>query len=242
MNYVVRAHELGKSYGGTPAIADIGFDVAAGETFGLLGANGAGKTTTLECLLGVRVPDTGSVSILGMDPRTRRKQVFQRVGVQFQEARYQDKITVDELCRATRSLYREGDDPSDLLARFGLTDARSQAVESLSGGQRQRLFVVLALIPRPEVVFLDELTTGLDVKARRDVWNLLNEMRRQGTTIILTSHFMDEVEALCSRIAILRAGRMVFSGTIAEAIASHSFRSFEDAYLFYTQGGSSESL
>ena len=157
------------------------------------------------------------------------------MGVQFQEARYQDKITVNELCRATRALYREADDPAKLLARFSLTEVRKQAVESLSGGQRQRLFVVLALIPRPEVVFLDELTTGLDVKARRDVWNLLDEMRQQGMTIVLTSHFMDEVEALCDRVIILRKGRIVFEGTVAEAVASGPFASFEDAYLAYAE-------
>lgn len=235
MNDGVHVRDLVKSYGGVPAVDGIGFDVAAGETFGLLGANGAGKTTTLECLLGVNRSDAGSATILGMDPHARRKELFQRVGVQFQEARYQDKITVDELCRATRALYREADDPADLLARFGLTEVRKQAVESLSGGQRQRLFVVLALIPRPEVVFLDELTTGLDVKARRDVWNLLDEMRQQGMTIMLTSHFMDEVEALCDRVAILRRGRIVFSGTVAEAVASGPFASFEDAYLAYAE-------
>lgn len=235
MNDVVHVRDLVKTYGGVPAVDGIGFDVAIGETFGLLGANGAGKTTTLECLLGVSRPDAGSATILGLDPRTRRKELFQRVGVQFQEARYQDKITVDELCRATRALYREADDPAKLLARFSLTEVRKQAVESLSGGQRQRLFVVLALIPRPEVVFLDELTTGLDVKARRDVWNLLDEMRQQGMTIVLTSHFMDEVEALCDRVIILRKGRIVFEGTVAEAVASGPFASFEDAYLAYAE-------
>ena len=235
MNDVVHVRDLVKTYGGVPAVDGIGFDVAIGETFGLLGANGAGKTTTLECLLGVSCPDAGSATILGLDPRTRRKELFQRVGVQFQEARYQDKITVDELCRATRALYREADDPAKLLARFSLTEVRKQAVESLSGGQRQRLFVVLALIPRPEVVFLDELTTGLDVKARRDVWNLLDEMRQQGMTIVLTSHFMDEVEALCDRVIILRKGRIVFEGTVAEAVASGPFASFEDACLAYAE-------
>ena len=226
MNDVVHVRDLVKTYGGVPAVDGIGFDVAIGETFGLLGANGAGKTTTLECLLGVSRPDAGSATILGLDPRTRRKELFQRVGVQFQEARYQDKITVDELCRATRALYREADDPAKLLARFSLTEVRKQAVESLSGGQRQRLF---------EVVFLDELTTGLDVKARRDVWNLLDEMRQQGMTIVLTSHFMDEVEALCDRVIILRKGRIVFEGTVAEAVASGPFASFEDAYLAYAE-------
>lgn len=242
MSAVVSARDLRKSYGGKPAVAGISFDVQAGETFGLLGANGAGKTTTLECLLGVCKPDAGSASILGMDPRVQRKQLFQRVGVQFQDARYQDKITVDELCRSTSALYRAAADAAGLLARFGLLDVRAQAVESLSGGQRQRLFVVLALIPNPDVVFLDELTTGLDVKARRDVWNLLGEMRKRGMTIVLTSHFMDEVEALCDRVAILRAGRVVFAGTVSQALASGPFETFEAAYLHYTQGGSHESL
>lgn len=235
MNNVVSVRELRKSYGDELAVAGVSFDVARGETFGLLGANGAGKTTTLECLLGVRTADAGSATILGMDPRAQRKKLFERVGVQFQEARYQDKITVDELCRETRALYREAYDPAQLLARFGLTDVRTRAVESLSGGQRQRLFVVLALIPRPEVVFLDELTTGLDVRARRDVWDLLAEMRAKGMTIVLTSHFMDEVEALCDRIAIMRKGRIVFSGTVAEAVAAQSAKTFEDAYLAYAE-------
>lgn len=235
METVVSVRELRKSYGGKPAVAGVSFEVARGETFGLLGANGAGKTTTLECLLGVRTPDSGSATILGMDPQAQRRELFERVGVQFQEARYQDKITVDELCRETRALYRDADDPARLLARFGLADARNRAVESLSGGQRQRLFVALALIPRPEVVFLDELTTGLDVKARRDVWKLLREMRQQGMTIVLTSHFMDEVEELCDRVAILCAGRIVFSGTVPEAVASGPFGSLEEAYLAYAE-------
>lgn len=245
MDAVVSVRELRKSYDGKPAVANVSFDVGRGETFGLLGANGAGKTTTLECLLGVRTPDAGSAAILGMDPRACRRELFEKVGVQFQEARYQDKITVDELCREMRALYREADDPESLLFRFGLADARKQAVGSLSGGQRQRLFVALALIPRPEVVFLDELTTGLDVRARRDVWDVLAKMRSNGMTILLTSHFMDEIEALCDRIAIMRRGRIVFSGTVAEAVASQSAKTFEDAYLAYTEteeGADDESL
>lgn len=245
METVVSMRELRKSYGGKPAVAGVSFEVARGETFGLLGANGAGKTTTLECLLGVRTPDSGSATILGMDPQAQRRELFERVGVQFQEARYQDKITVDELCRETRALYRYADDPARLLARFGLADARNRAVESLSGGQRQRLFVALALIPRPEVVFLDELTTGLDVKARRGVWAILAEMKSKGLTIVLTSHFMDEVEALCDRIAIMRKGRIAFSGTTAEAVALSSAETFEDAYLAYAEteeGADDESL
>ena len=183
--------------------------------FGLLGANGAGKSTALECILGIKQPDSGEISILGLNPFTQRKQIFEKTGVQFQEAHYQDKITVEELCETTASLYR------------------NPAVSELSGGQRQRLFIVLALIPDPEVVFLDELTTGLDVKARRVVWKILEELKNKGLTIFLTSHFMDEVEVLCDQICILKKGKAVFYGTVSEAIRQSPYEKLEDAYLWF---------
>ena len=229
MNDVVHVRDLVKTYGGVPAVDGIGFDVAIGETFGLLGANGAGKTTTLECLLGVSRPDAGSVTILGLDPRTRRKELFQRVGVQFQEARYQDKITVDELCRATRALYREADDPAKLLARFSLTEVRKQAVESLSGGQRQRLFVVLALIPRPEVVFLDEPTGGVDPVTRRHFWELIYEAAAGGTTVFVTTHYMDEAE-YCSRVSIMVDGRISALGRPADLKKQFAADSMDEVF------------
>ncbi len=235
MEDVIRAERLSKSYGGHPAVENVSITVKRGTVFGLLGANGAGKSTTMECMLGTKTPDGGTVSILGMNPITARKKLFEKVGVQFQEATYQEKITVEELCGVTQSLYKDAAEYHDLLQRFGIADKIKSPVRELSGGQRQRLFVVLALLPNPEVVFLDELTTGLDTKARRGVWKLLSELKANGLTVFLTSHFMDEVEALCDQICILKQGRIVFSGTVREAVASSPCEKFEDAYLWYAE-------
>ena len=208
--------------------------VTQGTVFGLLGANGAGKSTTIECMLGTRKFDAGTVSILGMNPLLQRKQLFENVGVQLQEANYQDKVTVAELCEVTQSLYRNAADYGELLKQFGIFDKAKSMVKELSGGQRQKLFIVLALIPQPKVVFLDELTTGLDAKARREVWKILSDLKEKGMTIFLTSHFMDEVEALCDWVCILKKGKSVFYGTVEEAIAGSPYDKFEDAYLWYS--------
>lgn len=232
----IEVQDLNKSYHQRKAVESLNVSVFPGEVFGLLGANGAGKSTTIECILGTKKPDRGRISILGMDPGKDRKKVFERVGVQFQEANYQEKITVEELCEVTRSLYETTADYRPILRQFGLSDKLKSKVGELSGGQRQRLFIVLALIPDPEVVFLDELTTGLDPRARRDVWKCLSRMKEKGLTILMTSHFMDEVEALCDRIMILKKGRNIFHGTVQEAIAKSPYEKFEDAYLWYTDG------
>lgn len=234
MEYAIEAKNLCKSYAGVKAIRDISFIVRQGEVFGLLGANGAGKSTTIECLLGTKKADGGEASILGLDPRSYRKKLFERVGVQFQESSYQEKITVSELCEEAASLYKNPADYRELLHRFGLSEKSKSPVNELSGGQKQRLFIVLALIPNPEVVFLDELTTGLDAKARREVWKCLKELKEKGLTILLTSHFMDEVEILCDRIMILKEGESVFCGTVREAIAASGCEKFEDAYLSFS--------
>ena len=240
MNEIISVKRLSKSYGGWSAVQDLNLSVMQGTIFGLLGANGAGKSTTIECMLGTRRPDTGTVSILGMNPFLQRKQLFEHVGVQFQEANYQDKVTVSELCEVTQSLYRYAADYGELLKKFGISDQAKSMVKELSGGQRQKLFIVLALIPQPKVVFLDELTTGLDVKARREVWDILSDLKEKGLTIFLTSHFMDEVEALCDAICILRKGKAVFCGTVKEAIADSPCDKFEDAYLWYSDEEVSE--
>jgi ABC-2 type transport system ATP-binding protein len=185
-------------------------------------------------MLGTRKQDEGTVSILGMNPQEERKKLFERVGVQFQEANYQNNIKVGELCEVTRCLYQTSLNYVDLLKQFGLSDKLKSKVSALSGGQRQRLFIVLALIPDPEVVFLDELTTGLDARARRDVWKGLSNLKEKGMTILLTSHFMDEVEALCDKIMILKNGKSVFYGTVQEAVAASPCEKFEDAYLWFT--------
>ena len=234
MNEIISVKQLSKSYGGLTAVQGLDLSVTQGTVFGLLGANGAGKSTTIECMLGTRKFDAGTVSILGMNPLLQRKQLFENVGVQLQEANYQDKVTVAELCEVTQSLYRNAADYGELLKQFGIFDKAKSMVNELSGGQRQKLFIVLALIPQPKVVFLDELTTGLDAKARREVWKILSDLKEKGMTIFLTSHFMDEVEALCDWVCILKKGKSVFYGTVEEAIAGSPYDKFEDAYLWYS--------
>ena len=235
MEYAIQVERLSKSYGSLCAVENLTLRVERGTVFGLLGANGAGKSTTIECVLGTKRPDKGEISILGQEPGRKRKQLFERVGVQFQEANYQEKITVRELCEVTASLYRKAGDYQKLLTQFGIADKKKSLVKDLSGGERQRLFIVLALLPNPEVVFLDELTTGLDARARREVWKILSACKAEGLTILLTSHFMDEVEALCGRICILSHGKTAFYGTVDEAVANSPYKTFEDAYLWYTE-------
>ena len=239
MEEIISVKQLSKSYGRLNAVQGLDLSVTQGSVFGLLGANGAGKSTTIECMLGTRKPDAGTVSILGMAPLLQRKQLFENVGVQFQEANYQDKVTVSELCEVTQSLYKNAADYGELLKQFGIFDKAKSMVKELSG-QRQKLFIVLALIPQPKVVFLDELTTGLDAKARREVWKILSDLKEKGLTIFLTSHFMDEVEALCDTICILKKRKVVFYGTVEEAIAGSPYDKFEDAYLWYSDEGVSE--
>lgn len=231
----IKIQGLSKAYGNIQAVSNVSILVNRGEVFGLLGANGAGKSTTIECVLGTKKFDSGSVSILGMNPETERKKLFQQVGVQFQESNYQDKLTVAELCEVTQALYKKPADYKELLKQFGLSDKCKSQVSELSGGQKQRLFIILALISNPEVVFLDELTTGLDARARREVWKGILDLKKKGLTIFLTSHFMDEVEALCDRICILKKGKSIFYGTVKKAISGSSFEKLEDAYLWYTE-------
>ncbi len=234
MKETIIVEQLCKAYHGIPAIKDLNISVHQGEVFGLLGENGAGKSTTIECMLGTKHADGGTVTVLGMNPIKDRRTLFERVGVQFQEANYPDKITVSELCRETQSFYKDATDYTQLLIQFGLSEKVKSPVNELSGGQKQRLFIVLALIPNPEVVFLDELTTGLDTKARREVWKCLTGLKENGMTIFLTSHFMDEVEALCDRIAILKNGEIIFNGTVNEAVKASPYDNMEDAYLWFT--------
>jgi ABC-2 type transport system ATP-binding protein len=235
MEYVIKVEHLSKSYGNIRAVEDFSFSVGRGKIFGLLGSNGAGKSTTIECVLGTKKADNGVISILGMNPNSQRRTLFEHVGVQFQEANYQEQIKVYELCEVTASLYKNPADYNKLLSKFGIEDKKNTLVKELSGGQKQRLFIVLALIPNPQVVFLDELTTGLDARARRGVWQILKKLKAEGLTILLTSHFMDEVEILCDEICILKSGKPVFYGTVSEAMKKSSKINFEDAYLWFTE-------
>ena len=234
MQEVLAVKGLKKSYGSNIAVDNLSFNISRGEIFGLLGHNGAGKTTTIECVLGTKPMDEGMVEVLGMNPRNNRKQLYEKVGVQFQQTNYQDKISVREVCEVTHSLYKNPADWKELLSIFGLKDMQKHLVSELSGGERQRLSVLLALIPNPELVFLDELTTGLDSKARRDVWKLLESLKCKGLTILLTSHYMDEVEALCDRVCILKKGQLVALDTVDKLIQNSPYDNFEETYLWYS--------
>lgn len=235
MSAAAEIRGLTKAYGEKTVLNGLSLTVKSGTVFGLLGANGAGKTTTIECMLGIRKADSGTSTLLGLDPKKDRRRLFEQVGVQFQESRYQNEIQVNELCEETACLYSSPADWRELCEKFGIGDKLNAQVKSLSGGERQRLFIVLALIPAPKLVFLDELTTGLDARARRDVWKILSELKKEGVTIILTSHFMDEAEALCDEICILKKGSPVFMGTVSEAKEKCGCEKFEDAYLILSE-------
>lgn len=212
---VIEVDQLHKRYGAKVAVEDVSFTVDDGEIFGIIGANGAGKTTTVECIEGLRRPDRGRIRILGLNPQRDRDQLRQRLGVQLQEAELPDKLTVAEAIDLYRSFYRHPADHTALLEVLGLADQRKTRYRKLSGGQKQRLSIALALIGRPKVAVLDELTTGLDPHARRDTWALIRDIRDQGVTILLVTHFMDEAERLCDRLALIDAGRVAALDTPA---------------------------
>jgi ABC-2 type transport system ATP-binding protein len=220
---VILVRNLAKRYGKTVAVADVSLEVREGEIFGLIGPNGAGKTTTMECLEGLRRPDSGTMTVLGLDPHRDAGALRQRIGVQHQEAQLQKRIKVREAVDLWASLYDRARvaDVDTLLERLGLTPRRNARFMTLSGGQKQRLFIALALIHQPEVVFLDELTTGLDPQARRAIWELVRDIRARGTTVLLTTHLMEEAERLCDRVAIVEHGRTIEVGTPAELVRRH---------------------
>ena len=229
----VSVKNLTKSFGNRKVVDDLSFDVQKGEVFALLGHNGAGKSTTIDLILGLKTPDGGSAKLLGMDAAKNRKQVFERVGVQLQHTQYQPNITVEEACIEYASLYDAPADYPALLEQFGLGTLRKSFVSKLSGGERQKLSVVLALIGIPELVFLDELTTGLDVVARREVWRTLKQLKERGLTIFLTTHYMEEAEALCDRVCIIKLGKKVAEGTVGEVVTASGRKDLEEAYLFF---------
>ena len=218
---VIAVSHLGKSYGSTVAVDDVSLEVYEGEIFGLIGPNGAGKTTTMECLEGLRKADRGTMSVLGLDPQRDASALQRRIGVQHQEAQLQKRIKVWEAVDLWSTLYSRVVDTEALLGQLGLEAKRNAWFMTLSGGQKQRLFIALALIPDPEVVFLDELTTGLDPQARRSIWGLITRIRERGKTVFMTTHLMEEAERLCDRVAIIEHGRLIDSGTPAELVEKH---------------------
>jgi len=218
---VICINGIRKTYGRTVAVDDVTFDVQEGEIFGLIGPNGAGKTTTLECVEGLRTPDRGMISVLGLDPYRQGRQLQDRIGVQLQAAQLQKRIKVWEAVDLWASLYTRHLNGNELLDQLGLSDKRQAWFMTLSGGQKQRLFIALALINDPEVVFLDELTTGLDPQARRAIWDLVRGIRDRGKTVFLTTHLMEEAERLCDRVAILEHGRIVDLDTPRALVRRH---------------------
>ena len=218
-NTVVSCRDLRKHYPDVKAVDGIDLDVQAGECFGLLGPNGAGKTTTIEILEGLNVPDGGEVRILGLNWRDNERELRERIGVSLQETQLAEKLTVYETLRLFRSFYRNGPDPDDLLQRLSLDEKRNARVGKLSGGQKQRLAVACALVGEPDILFLDEPTTGLDPQSRLQLWEVVAGYRARGGTVLLTTHYMEEAERLCDRVAIIDHGKRIALGTPRELIA-----------------------
>ncbi|SNT57395.1 ABC-2 type transport system ATP-binding protein [Actinomadura meyerae] len=215
---IIEVSGLRKVYGGRPVVDGVTFAVEEGEIFGILGPNGAGKTTTVECLEGLREPDGGTVRVAGLDPRTERAELTRILGVQLQESELQEKLTVREALELYSAFYPDPADWRELAERLGITGKLTTRFGKLSGGQKQRLFIALALIGRPRIVVLDELTTGLDPRARRDTWQLIEDVRGSGVTVLLVTHFMEEAQRLCDRIAVFKEGRVAALDTPAGLI------------------------
>ena len=218
---VIQVSGIHKTYGAIAAVSGVSFEVNEGEIFGLIGPNGAGKTTTMECVEGVRRPDSGSISILGLDPFRDVYQLQNRIGVQLQQAQLQKRIKVWEAVDLWASLYSKSVNGDRLLDQLGLSSKRNAWFMTLSGGQKQRLFIALALINDPEVVFLDELTTGLDPQSRRAIWELVRGIRDRGKTVFMTTHLMEEAERLCDRVAVIEHGKIIDIGSPQELVGRH---------------------
>jgi ABC-2 type transport system ATP-binding protein len=220
---VLSVEGLTKRYGNLAAVDCISFDVRSGETFGMLGPNGAGKTTTLEMIEGLRKPDAGRITLLGMDAVRNRRAVQQRIGVQLQSQALWPELTVEETLKAFLALFWRKVSLEELLERFSLVDKRRSLTRNLSGGQKQRLSVAMALVNDPDVVFLDEPTTGLDPQARHSFWDLIRDMQREGTSVIVTTHYMEEAEALCTRVAIMDQGKIMAMDTPRQLVRELAF-------------------
>lgn len=216
---VIEIEHVRKAYGAVVAVDDVSLTVEEGEIFGILGPNGAGKTTAVECATGLRTPDAGTIRVLGLDPHHDRRELRERVGVQLQQSALPAKLKVGEALALYRSFYTRPADVSEIVGALGLDGLQSRYFAKLSGGQKQRLSIALALIGKPEVAVLDELTTGLDPQARRDTWDFIERVRSRGVTIVLVTHFMEEADRLCDRVALIDRGKVVALGTPADVAA-----------------------
>ena len=216
----ISAADVTKRYGDLTAVNGVSLEVHPGEIFGIIGPNGAGKTTFMECLEGLRRPTSGTIDVLGEDPSRPSTRWRERIGVQLQTAALPPKITVNEAMALFASMYSNPADPAQLLNELGIAAKGRSYVDKLSGGQRQRVFIALALLGKPDVVFLDELTTALDPQARLAMWDVVRSIRRGGATVVMTTHYMEEAEALCDRVAVIDAGRLIALDTVPGLIAS----------------------
>lgn len=223
-NMVIKVENLVKKYKGITAVNDVSFSVEEGEIFGIIGPNGAGKTTTIECIEGLRKPDSGSVEVLGLNPLKDRKRLYNMIGVQLQETSYQDKIKVWEICQLFSTLYSKTLSYELLLKDFELYEKKDSYISKLSGGQKQAVSIVLALIPDPKIVFLDEITTGLDPQARRNVWEMIKKLKKKGKTVFMTTHYMEEAENLCDRICFIKSGKVKALGTVNDLIKASNMQ------------------
>lgn len=229
------AKDIVKTFKGRQVVKGLTFTIKKGDCFGLIGPNGAGKTTTIECLLGIKKLDRGETLIFGQDPRQQRKKIFEKVGVQLQASSYQNTIRVNEICQEISALYQKPRNYHELLTLFHLDHLQKQPVADLSGGEKQKLSLVLALLPDPEIIFLDELTTGLDTEARYEVWQILKHLKATGLTIFLTTHYMEEAEFLCDQLYLIKNGEKIVTGTVAQIIKQSHQKNLEAAYLHFME-------
>jgi ABC-2 type transport system ATP-binding protein len=233
---IIQVEHLTKSYKDVMAVKDISFEIREGEIFGIIGPNGAGKTTTVECIIGLRKPDSGNILVLGLNPITGGRRLKPKIGAQLQEAMLPANIKVWEAVELFSSFYADTRDPHELLKTFDLIDKRNAFFSKLSGGQRQRLFIALAVLHNPEIVFFDELTTGLDPLSRQSIWGIVRDIRAKGKTVILTTHLMEEAQRLCDRVAILNKGEIIALDTPENLIrafrgAGSNEPTLEDVFL-----------
>jgi len=236
---IVEVKELVKCYRDIKAVDRVSFAIQENEIFAMIGLNGAGKTTTIECIEGLKKPDSGSIEVLGLDPRRDRKRLYELIGVQLQEASYPDRLKVWEICKLFSTFYKDVLPYEELLEKFELYKKRNAYISKLSGGQRQKLSIILALISKPKIIFLDELTTGLDPQARRTMWGLIKGLQKEGMTVFLTTHYMEEAEYLCDRVAIINYGKIIALDTVRNLINSSGI---EEVVIFKARQVNLEAL